>query len=108
MYKEVIQHELTQGDVDTLLEQTIKMMDSTRETISQLCGRLMNAVATINEEESKKELKGEKQKQSVETANIVGEVHVEEESTSDMMMLVLFCLVNRLIGSRYRTLRPYS
>ena len=67
MYKEVIQQELMQGDVNTLLEQATKMIDSTRETISQLLGRLMNAVAAINEEESKKKSKGEKQKESVET-----------------------------------------
>ena len=29
VYKEVIQQELTEGDVDTLLEQIIKIMDST-------------------------------------------------------------------------------
>ena len=51
MYKEVIQQELTQGDVDTLLEQATKMMDSACENISQLHGKLMNAVAAINKEE---------------------------------------------------------
>ena len=34
MYEEVIQHELTQGDVETLLEQTTNMMDSAQENIS--------------------------------------------------------------------------
>ena len=51
MYEDVIQHELTQGDVETLLEQTTNMMDSAQENISRLRGRLMNAVATINKEE---------------------------------------------------------
>ena len=34
MYEEVVQQELTQGDVDTLLEQTTNMMDSAQENIS--------------------------------------------------------------------------
>ena len=66
VYKEVIQQELTQGDVDTLLEQIIKMMDSTCETVSQLHGRLMSAVAVIREEEVKGESKGEKIKEARE------------------------------------------
>ena len=51
MYKEVIQQELTQGDADTLLEQSRKIMDSTPETINLLHGRLTNAAAAIYEEE---------------------------------------------------------
>ena len=70
MYKEVIHQELTEGDVNTLLEQATKMVNSTREIISQLHARLVNAVTAINEEESKKESKGEKQKESVETVKM--------------------------------------
>ena len=77
MYKEVIQEELMQGDVNTLLEQPTKMVDSTHETVIQLRARLMKAAAAINEEEWKKKSKGEKQKESVETADTVRVVCID-------------------------------
>ena len=80
MYKEVIEEELTEEDVNTLLEQATKMVDLTRETISQLGARLLEAATTIDEEEPKEEPKGEKQKESVET--------VENEPTPEMMLLI--------------------
>ena len=65
--KQIVKEELTEGDVNTLLEEATQMVDLSREIASVLRARLLEAAAAIDEEEPKEELKGEKEKGSVET-----------------------------------------
>ena len=90
--KQIVEEELTEGDVNTLLEEATQMVDSSHEITSGLRARLLEAAAAIDEEEPKEELKGEKEKGSAETK--------ENEPTPAMMLLVPF-----LPGKQYI---PYS
>ena len=54
--KQIVEEELTEGDVNTLLEEATQMVDSSREIASGLRARLLEAAATIDEEEPKEEL----------------------------------------------------
>ena len=55
IYKQIVKEELTEGDVKTLLEEATQMVDTTRETATGLRARLIEAAATIDEEEPKEE-----------------------------------------------------
>ena len=63
IYKQVTQDELTEADGEKLLEDAMQMVNSTRETATELRARLLQAAAAIIEEEPK----GEKKKEPVET-----------------------------------------
>ena len=96
IYKQIAEEEITEGDVKKLLEEATLMVDSTRETTTGLRARLMEAAAAIDEEEPKEEIKGEKEKESVETK--------ENEPTPEMMLLVSL-LPGKLPGKQHV---PYS
>ena len=53
--KQIIEEELTERDVNILLEEATQMVDSSREVASGLRARLLEAAAAIEEEEPKEE-----------------------------------------------------
>ena len=57
IYKQIVKEELTEGDVNTLLEEATKMVDSTRETTSGLRAKLLEAATALmkkNQQERRK------------------------------------------------------
>merc|ERR1712115_394220 len=65
IYKQIAQEDLMEADIENLLQDALQLVDSTRETVTELRARLMQAAAAIHEKEAKEELKGEKEKGSV-------------------------------------------
>ena len=53
--KQIIEEELTERDVNILLEQATQMVDSSREVTSGLRARLLEAATAIEEEEPKED-----------------------------------------------------
>ena len=82
--KQIVKEELTEGDVNALIEEVTHLVDSSREIASGLRARLLEAAAAIDEEEPK----GEKEKGSAEVKE------KEYEPTSTVMLLIPFLSVD--------------
>ena len=54
IYKQIAQEDLAEVDVEKLLQDAMQLVDSTRETATELRARLMQAAATINEKNQKR------------------------------------------------------
>ena len=60
--KQIVSDELTEGDLNALIEEVTNLVDSSRRIASGLRARLLEAAVAINDEEPK----GEKDKGSAE------------------------------------------
>ena len=60
--KQIVSDELTEGDLNALIEEVTNLVDSSREMTTGLRVRLLEAAVAINDEEPK----GEKDKGSAE------------------------------------------
>ena len=48
IYKQIAQEDLVEADVKNILQDTLQLVDSTRETVTELRARLMQAAAAIH------------------------------------------------------------
>ena len=55
MCKQIVEEELTERDVNTLLEEAMQMVDLSREVASCLRARLLEAAVAIDEEKARKD-----------------------------------------------------